>query len=216
MWLGEGVLAHDCEQLSEEWFAIKLGKLTASQASNLITPAGKPSSQIKATIARNLAEKQGFQDPAVIPMTPWMERGVEWEPEARAWFEVDRDLDTESIGFIEDESGYFGASPDALVIDWHPEGGNICVPLEIKVPMPSTHIEWLMDGELPKKHLAQVHFQMITMQVDWAYFMSYHPEMKPLIIKAERNSYTEALEDAIDVYIDGFKKAYQMITTNPF
>ena len=75
----------DIEQRSPEWDAIRAGKLTASIASALITPTGKPSLRYRAEIARIIAEAAGWQEPAQIPQNYWMERGEEMETEARSW-----------------------------------------------------------------------------------------------------------------------------------
>ena len=48
---------YDCvEQGSPAWFELRRGVLTASNASSLLTPTGRPSSSVKALRARLLAD----------------------------------------------------------------------------------------------------------------------------------------------------------------
>jgi hypothetical protein len=199
------MIIHQVEQRSEEWFAIRAGKITASVASKLVTPTGKRSVQYRGEIARVIAEARGLQEPELLKPTYWMERGVDMEDEARAWFEVETGLATEVVGFIESDDHLSGFSPDCITAQ-----GTIAV--ELKCPKPSTHIQWLMDGILPKEHLGQCHFGMAITGARYTYFMSYCPEIEPLIIKLERDDYTQTMVDAIANYIDEFKSAYEKVT----
>lgn len=193
---------HDVEQRSDEWFALRAGRLTASMASKLVTPTGKPSIQYKGEIARIIAEQRGLQEPEFITPTFWMERGVDLEDEALAWFEVETDLDVDPVGFVTSDDDLIGASPDGIINE---DGCNI--PLELKVPKPSTHIKYLLEGELPKDYIGQVHFQMALCEAPYAYFASYCPDMPPLILKVMRDKYTETMEKQIEKYIAEFLNA---------
>lgn len=198
---------HNVEQRTPEWDQLRAGRLTASLASKLVTPTGKPSAQYKGEIARIIAERMGLQEPEFLKPTYWMERGVDMEEEARKWFELETDFDTTPVGFITDDSDYIGASPDALIkgLDWNH------VPLELKVPKPSTHIKWLLEGGVPKDHIAQVHFQMVLCQSDVAYFASYCPDVRPLIVKVEWSDYTDTMRDKIEVYKREFEESWEQV-----
>ena len=204
---------HNIEQRTPEWDALRAGKLTASMGKKLVTPTGKASIQYRAEIARIIAESMGLQKPEPIKPTYWMERGVNLEPQAKAWFEIETDLDVEEIGFVSDESGLVGASPDGMIevhddsqIDHVPY-----VPLELKCPKPSTHIQWLIDGGMPKDHIAQVHFQIALCAAPYGYFCSYNPDVEPLILRIDRNDYTELMEKGIEAYKAEFTEAMKKI-----
>ena len=194
---------HDIDQRTPEWDALRAGRLTASLASKLVTPTGKASTQYKGEIARIIAERMGLQEPEFLKPTYWMERGVQMEEEARKWFELETDFDTLPVGFITDDSDYIGASPDALI--------GMKIPLELKVPKPSTHIKWLLEGGLPKDHIAQVHFQMVLCESDVAYFSSYCPDVRPLIVRVEWSKYTDLMKDKIEVYKSEFEDAWEEV-----
>jgi hypothetical protein len=198
------VIIHDVvEQGTEEWLDLRKGKFTASIAKKLLTPTGKVSSQFRGEMGRIIAETLNLQPPEPHIETYWMARGSELEEEARAWFTVDTGLEVTEVGFIESDSHLVGVSPDGVIVA--AAFGKDVIPLELKVPKPSTHITWLIKGELPPEHLGQVHFAMAVSGAPFAYFMSYNPDITPLIIKVERDQYTELMVNAIAVYEAEFK-----------
>lgn len=198
---------HDVDQRTPKWDELRAGKLTASMASKLVTPTGKISVQYKGEIARIIAEKLDLQLPEFIKPTYWMERGINLEDEALAWFEVETNLSVDKIGFVSSDCGLVGASPDGLI-----HVGDQRVPLELKCPKPSTHVGYLMDGDVPKDYIGQVHFQMALCESPYAYFASYNPNIAPLILRVDRNEYTEAMEQAIEQYRGEFRSAWKLIT----
>jgi hypothetical protein len=197
------------EQGSDEWLDVRRGKFTASIASKLLTQTGKLSTQWHGEVGRIIAEHMGIQEPEPYMSTVWMERGTDLEAEARLWFTVETHLDVEEVGFIEGNSGMMGASPDGLI---KLPLGEQRIPLELKVPKPSTHIGWLLKGGLPAEHKQQVHFTMVLMDAPYAYFQSYSPDLEPLIVKVERDDYTEQMRAAMEFYCGEFKAAYKRIT----
>jgi hypothetical protein len=203
------MIIHDMEQHLEdgntnpEWLEVRRGKFTGSVASKLLTPTGKVSTQFKGEMGRIIAETLNLQPPEPHIETYWMARGSQLEQEARAWFAVETDLTVHEVGFVESDTRLVGFSPDGVIIA--PAYGKDTIPLELKVPKPSTHITWLINGVLPPAHIQQVHFAMAVMDAPFGYFMSYNPDLDPLIIKVERDDYTEKMVAAIAVYEAEFK-----------
>ena len=197
---------HDIAQRTPEWDELRAGKLTASMGKKIVTPTGKASTQYKGEIARILAEKMGLQAPEFIKPTYWMERGVNLEPQALAWFEVETDLVVQEIGFVSSDDGLVGASPDGMV--WSDDRP---VPLELKCPKPSTHLMYLIDGGMPKDHIAQVHFQIALCEAPFGYFCSYNPNVKPLILRIDRNEYTDLMVKGIASYKLEYLKAAETL-----
>ena len=203
---------HNIEQRTPEWDALRAGRFTASMASKLVTPTGKASIQYKTEIARIIAEQKGLQEPEFIKPTYWMERGINLEAEALAWFEVETDLTVEPIGFVTSDDDLIGASPDGVIKESISKDSSstfidYLIPLELKCPKPSTHIKYLIDGELPKEYIGQVHFQMALCEAPYAYFASYNPNVPPLILKVMRDEYTELMEKQIEKYKAEFTAA---------
>ena len=201
------MIIHNCEQRSPEWFLIRSGKMTGSVASKLVTPTGRASTQYRGEISRIIAEHKGWQEPEKIKPTYWMERGINMEAEARRWFEVEVGP-VKECGFAEDNSGMFGFSPDGLA--YNETDGTF--PLELKCPKPSTHIQHVIGEELPSIYKAQCHFALAVSDAPYMWFMSYSPEIEPLLIQVVRGNYTATMLDQMEKYADEFQTAYKRIT----
>jgi hypothetical protein len=178
-------------QRSDEWFAIRCGIPTASSADKILTPTGNLSKQSEPYLNRLLADRAGYGDAPIEP-TEWMLRGIELEPEARALFEFETGQDVTQMGFITNDDGTAGCSPDGIV-----EGLVGPVGYEVKCPKASTHFGYLRGLIMPPFYGPQVHFSMaVTGLKRWA-FMSYFPGLDPLIVTVERDEYTEKIVAAI-------------------
>lgn len=166
------------EQGSPEWLASRLGRPSASMFGKLITGTGKPSSSAESYINELIGERlTGRSKPFFT--NEHMERGTALEPEAREAYEYITDFEVVETGFILDDSEEFGCSPDGLVGN---DGG-----LEIKCPSTGVHVSYLRKKVVPAKYYQQVQGCMWITGRDWWDFMSYHPEMPHLLVRATRN-----------------------------
>jgi len=170
----------EVEQRSDEWQKLRCGVATASCFDRIITPAtGKPSASAVAYRRELLAEWLTGQ-PVSIKESGWMQRGTEMEPEARAFYEFEADAEVTETGFVFlDERRLIGCSPDGLVGD----DGLV----EIKCPAPHTHVGCLIDAKLPTAYIPQVQGALWVTGRRWCDFISYHPEMEPLIVRVKRD-----------------------------
>ncbi len=184
---------HNVEQGSQAWFDLRLGVPSASRFKDLLTNTGKPSASSKPYMHELLAERlsgkrfDGFD-------TFHMKRGRDLEPEAADVFSFQQDLVCREIGFVTNDDMTVGCSPDRLTED----SG-----LEIKCPMHTTHIKYLLDykndGAMPSEYYAQVQGTMWLMDFQDYWFMSYHPDLPNLIIKVQRDDdYIASLATAVD------------------
>lgn len=185
-------------QGSEAWHAARTGKLTASNASKIITAGGKPSTQRTAYI------EELVSDCFCPGQNAWQgnsntDRGTAMEPLARAAFELSHSLTVEEVGFVSRGDGVVGCSPDGLIsrAGKHAEG------IEIKCPLPKTHLRYLIDGTLPDTYKPQVHFSMMVTGLPW-HFYSYCPGMKPLHLFIEPDAYTERLRIMVDDFVSEY------------
>lgn len=170
----------ECEQGSDEWFAARRGVPTASRYAEFVKPAsGEYSKGTKGTqgyIHELVAE---IADPMYVKSTytsDAMENGNVMEPQARGMYEFENSVTAQQVGFILDDDERFGCSPDSLIRD---DGG-----LELKCPQAKAHVEYLMGGVIPIKYRPQVYGSMIVTGRDWWDFMSYHPAMESLVVRA--------------------------------
>ena len=166
------------KQRSPEWFQARLGIPTASNFDRLITSTGKPSASADNYI--NLLVAERVTGAAVeVKVTDAMQRGIDLEPEARSFFEFVTGLAVKDAPLCLHDILDAGASPDGFIGD--------DVLLEIKCPSAHTHVEYLRDGCLPSKYIAQVQGQLWITGKDKAHFLSYHPDFKPLMVVVPRD-----------------------------
>lgn len=163
----------DCEQGSAEWFAARLGIVTASEFKTII--GVKKDAREKITRASYLRKLAG-EILTGLPMESYsnghMERGKEQEDEARDLYAFARDVDPLRVGFIRNHDA--GCSPDSLIGN---DGG-----LEIKSALPHIQIERLEADDFPPEHRAQVQGNIWLAEREWWDFASYCPRL-PLFVK---------------------------------
>jgi putative phage-type endonuclease len=154
------------DQGSEEWFTIRIGKVTASRVADVIakTKTGYSASRdnyMAQLVCERLTGQKGesFTNAA-------MQHGTDTEPLARAAYEALQDVLVDEVGFVSHPTiEMAGASPDGLVGD----DGLI----EIKCPNTATHIETLLSQTVPGKYNTQMQFQMACTGRKWCDFVSF-------------------------------------------
>ena len=199
------IIHRDIIQGSEKWHELRRGRPTASRFSDIITAQkGELSKSAKVYTAELIADC--FIDPALFARLPtmWEERGVEMEPMARTAFTELTGLKLDVVGFITRDDQVVGCSPDSLVLD---EAGNPISGLELKCPMPKTHVQYVMEGTLPDDYKQQVHGSMAVTGLDSWHFFSFYPGLRPFHIVVERDEYTKKVEDALDQFIIDYQAA---------
>ncbi len=156
-------IIHTMEQGSDEWFAIRLGKISAS---NFKVAIGKPSATRSLLMRKLIGEiRSGKRQQSL--KTFYMEKGTELEPYARFEYEKYNACEVQQVGFVE-MNEQTGCSPDGLV---GPDGG-----LQIKCPIISTHIKYIHDKILPTDYVPQVYGELGVTGRKWWDFISYCPD----------------------------------------
>lgn len=198
------IIHRDVTQGTSAWLALRAGIPTSSEFDRIITPkTGKPSSQAEGYMFRLIAERL-MGHPCVEFMSPWMTRGGQMELEAVAFYSFQRDMETETVGFITNESRTVGSSPDRLV----GEDGL----LEIKVPKESTHVGYLIKHHVDAEYFPQVQGQLWISGRQWVDVLSYHPEMPPALIRVDRDdSYIRMLEAAVMKFSEVLEAQYGLL-----
>jgi len=162
----------EMEQRSPEWFAARLGKVTASRVADVVakTKSGWGASRanyMAELVAERLTGASGerFTNAA-------MQWGTDKEPEARAAYVFAQEVEVEEVGFVQHPRiAMSGASPDGHV----GEDGM----LEVKCPNTATHIETLIGQAVPGKYITQMQWQMACTGRQWCDFVSFDPRMPP-------------------------------------
>ncbi|MFK3971065.1 lambda exonuclease family protein [Pseudomonas sp. NPDC087358] len=157
------------EQRSAEWFAARLGCVTASRVKDVMSSGrgGAPSATRKNYMMELLCERlTGQQGGADLSRNAAVQRGVELEPFAGMAYESDKGVMIVESGLVmHPVIPRFGASPDGLVGD---DGV-----LEIKCPNTATHIATMQSGKHDPQYEWQMLAQMACTGRQWADFVSY-------------------------------------------
>jgi putative phage-type endonuclease len=157
------------EQRTEEWFAARCGKVTASRVADIIakTKSG-PSASRENYLAQLVCERMTGK-PAESYSNSAMQWGTDTEPFARAAYEARMDILVTEVGFIDHPwITMSGASPDGLANE-----GMV----EIKCPNTATHIQTLLDRKVPEKYITQMMWQMACADRPWCDFVSFDPSV---------------------------------------
>ena len=184
---------YNFEQRTEDWYNIRKGKMTASNAETIIANGKGLETYIYNLMAEyySSAEKENY-------INADMQRGIDLEPEARLEFEFYTDLDVQEVGFIE-YNEFIGVSPDGLIGD----DGLI----EIKCPNDSIYFKLLLSNNIKPEYIAQMQMQMYVTDRQYCYFVSYNPNFeKSLYIKKITRD-----EEMIEKLKKGLERGTQLI-----
>lgn len=163
------MIIHTMPQRSDEWWAVRCGKITAS---NFVTMANSKTKTTLDTLCYKTAAEKITGVPIESPYTnDAMEAGVALEDTARQVYELATLVHVQQVGFVE-FSEHLGCSPDGLVGE---DGG-----VEIKCPMPHTHLKYLTaGGNAWKAYRWQLHGFLWGTSRPWIDFVSYCPSFPP-------------------------------------
>lgn len=158
------------EQGTPEWFAARLGNVTASRVADVIAKTKSGYSASRENYMAQLICERMTNTVAESYTNAAMAWGTESEPLARAAYESYADVLVDEVGYIPHPTiERAGASPDGLV--------GLFGLLEIKCPNTATHIDTLISEQVPAKHIAQIQWQMSCTGRTWADFVSFDPRL---------------------------------------
>lgn len=158
------------DQRTDEWFAARVGKVTASKVADVVARTRNGWGASRANYMAQIIAERLTGQPADSYTNAAMQWGIEIEPDARAAYEFYTDSAVEEVGFVDHPRiAMSGASPDGRVGD----SGLV----EIKCPNTATHIDTLLNGTIPDKYIKQMLWQMACEERDWCDFVSFDPRM---------------------------------------
>ena len=157
-------------QGSPEWFAARVGKITASRVVDVMARTKTGWGASRANYAAELIAERLTGNSAPGFTNDAMRWGTDTEPYARLEYSRRFDVSVYEIGFVDHpEVAMSGASPDGLV------GSDGLI--EIKCPNTATHLDTLLSGNVPGKYLTQMQFQMACTGRSWNDFVSFDPRL---------------------------------------
>jgi len=160
------------EQRSDEWFAARCGKVTASALYKVMSKTKTGWGADRTNYAAQLVTERLTGRPADSFTNSAMQWGIDTEAQARMAYAFHADENPVEIGFLDHPRiAWSGASPDGLV------GLNGMI--EIKCPNTATHIATLDGAPIDRKYLYQMQWQMACAEREWCDFVSFDPRLPP-------------------------------------
>jgi hypothetical protein len=187
-------IIHNVEQRSAEWKALRLGKLTGSAASDMMTKikTGESAARRKLRVRLALERLTGRSQESDF-LNASMQHGIDTEPMAVCEYEARSGTILEPVGFAELEGLMAGCSPDSFLLD---RKGTV----SIKCPDSSTHYEYVKSKRIPHDYYWQNVHEMWLLDAEFVDFVSFDdrfPEhLQYLCIRHERDDKVIAEYDA--------------------
>jgi putative phage-type endonuclease len=171
MWRKREILMIEkVEQGTPEWFAARLGNVTASRVADVIAKTKSGYSASRENYMAQLICERMTGTVAESYTNAAMAWGTETEPLARAAYESLADVLVDEVGYIAHPTiERAGASPDGLI--------GLFGLLEIKCPNTATHIDTLITEQVPTKYITQMQWQMACTGRAWCDFVSFDPRL---------------------------------------
>jgi putative phage-type endonuclease len=165
------MIVAELEQRTPEWYSMRSGCATGSKVADIMTKLKKGGyGAARANYVLEVAWSRLTGLTMDHYVSPAMLFGMENEPLARAAYEIATDSMVSEVGLaLHPRIKFFAASPDGLI-------GDRGV-LECKCPNSSTHLTYLLRGEVPEEYQWQMLAEMACCERDWCDFVSFDPRM---------------------------------------
>ncbi len=192
-------IERDCmEQRTEEWFAARLGKVTASRVADVLAKIKSGESASRKNYKMELVVQRLTNRVGESFTNAAMEWGTEQEPFARMAYEAHTGTFVKEEGFVDHPTiEGFGCSPDGIV------GEGL---IEIKAPNTANHIETVLENKAPSKYIPQMQCQMACTGAKWCDFVSFDPrvpeDLQLLVVRVERDQeYIDSMEVEVKQFL---------------
>lgn len=175
-------------QRSPEWFAIRAGKWSASNAATIM--GGLDTNGLAALIKDIAWERVYGPVDSDSYSSAAMERGRVLEDEARDWYTFRTGNEVEQVGVVEHAT--------VKNVCWSPDG--LCLPraVEIKCPLHKAWMEVKRTSKVPAEYRWQCNWACWVGQLAGLDFVAYHPQSGGLLIP---HDFEPALADAIQTRV---------------
>jgi putative phage-type endonuclease len=192
-------IERDCmEQKTEEWFAARLGKVTASRVADVLAKIKSGESASRKNYKMELVVQRLTGKAGESFTNAAMEWGTEQEPFARMAYEAHTGTFVKEDGFVDHPTiEGFGCSPDGIV------GEGL---IEIKCPNTANHIETVLENKAPSKYIPQMQCQMACTGAKWCDFVSFDPrvpeDLQLFVVRVERDQeYIDSMEVEVKQFL---------------
>lgn len=212
-------------QRSSEWYAQRLGKVTASRVADCMSYYRQTKAEIAAGAPpRETAARKSYREGIVAeritgmpndpePYTSYdMKWGIANEAIARNVYQLNYRRLVEDAPFVQHEKLLCGASPDGYVVDT--TTGELGL-IEIKCLRTSNHLyKTIMTQEVPQDYIPQIQMQLWITGRQWCDFIAYDsrvPEgLKIFVKRLERDEeYIKNLEAEVRKFLDECERDFK-------
>ena len=201
-------IIENIDQGSSEWHSLRLGKITASRMSDVLSKGrGSAPSKTAETYMMELLAEKLTGEPKPFFENDAMRWGTETEPQARAMYELKSGYDVREVAFIE-RNEFIGVSPDGLIAE--------CGMLEIKCPTTITQIKRALTDDYSKDYYTQIQCQLWVAEREWCDFVSFDPRLDVgagyLLQRVSRNDeFIKDMEAKSDAFIERMNDFYERL-----
>ncbi len=163
-------VVHLVEQRSDEWRALRLGRLNGSQAASMLATikSGEAASRRNLRTQLVLERVTGKPQESTF-LSSAMQQGMDREPDALAAYESQAGAMISRVGYVASASCMAGFSPDGIVND----GEGI---VECKAPLAATHLAYLQSSEPPSDYARQILHGLWISGAEWCDYVSYNAD----------------------------------------
>ena len=163
------IIVDNIKQGSAEWLAARIGKVTASRMSAVLSKGrGDAPSKTAETYMMELIVEKLTGEPTPFFETADMKWGTETEEDARLMYQIRNNVAIREVAYISEGENLL-VSPDGLV------GDNGLI--EIKCPKSATQLKRALTDNYSKDYTAQIQMQLWISKREWCDFLSYDPRL---------------------------------------
>lgn len=187
-------------QGTAEWLQERLGCVTASRMADVMATIKSGEAASRANYRAELVAQRLTGQIEESYTNGAMQHGIEYEPIARASYEIRHGVMVSEVGFVKHPSiAWAGASPDGMI-----DADGL---IEIKAPNTATHIEYLTKRDVPLKYQPQMLWQMACTGRQWCDFASFDPRMPArhqlFVVRFRRDEdRIKAMEEEVVKFLD--------------
>ena len=206
-------------QGSPEWQSLRVGKIGGSRIADLLTEGrGGAESLIRRKYKNELIRERLTGRKLETYKTPAMQRGIDLEPMARAWYEVKNNVFVDQVAIVLHPTIEGGqCSPDGLV-----DATNSLI--EIKVPNPENHLDNILtNGKQLEQYYDQVMWQLACVpgsngneKREYCDLVSFDPEMPDHLQGFVKRIYRddEYIKNTMETAVIAFLSEIETIVNN--
>lgn len=182
----------DIYQHTEQWYAIRCGKLTASEMKKVLTPKslkfahdGKTTAFLDEITAQRI---NNYVEPTFQSMA--MMRGEADEQDVRKIYD-EKYAPVETVGFVSNDKYAYtddNGKDVGFVLGWSPDGlVGADGAIEVKSRMQKFHLRTILSGEVPFAFMIQLQMALLVSERPWIDFISYCSGMplRPMRVRAD-------------------------------